>query len=138
MKTITLTRTTNTSAGVLGKLSVLNLHTIELNWRENKRKVSCIPTGTYVCEFKASPKFGMCDHVLNVPDRSAILIHAANFAGLVSLGQRADLEGCIAFGTSTGELYGQPAVLNSKAAIREFVRFMKKEKFTLEVIDAYD
>ena len=138
VKTITLTRTTNTVAGILGKLSVLNLHTIELNWRDNKRKVSCIPAGTYVCEFKASPKFGMCYHVLDVPERSAILIHAANFAGLVSLGQRADLEGCIAFGTSAGELYGQPAVLNSKSAIREFVRFLKKEKFTLEVIDNYD
>lgn len=138
MKTVTLVRNKNSVAGLFGELSVLGLHTLELNWRENKRKVSCIPAGSYTCVFKASPKYGMCYHVLDVPNRSAILIHAANFAGLVSEGQRADLEGCIAFGKSTGELYGQPALLQSKAAIREFIRFMEKESFILEVVDAYD
>lgn len=138
MKTVKLVRTTSTEAGLFGNLSVLGLHSIELNWRDNKRKVSCIPAGSYNCAFKASPKYGMCYHVLDVPNRSAILIHAANFAGLVSNGQRADLEGCIALGKATGELYGQPALLQSKVAVREFIRYMKKAPFILEIIDAYD
>jgi len=47
--------------------------------------------------------------VTNVPDRSGILIHAANDV--------ADLEGCIAVGDSFGEVAAKPAVLNSVATL---------------------
>ena len=119
-------------------LSPTGLVSLELNWRDNKRQVSCIPAGEYNCVWKASPNFGMCYHVTDVPGRSHILIHAANFAGLVSLGQRADLQGCIAIGMRSGELYGQPALLESKRGVKAFVAAMAKQPFILKIEDAYD
>ena len=135
---VTLRRTTSTQAGLFGTLSPTGLVSLELNWRDNKRQVSCIPAGEYNCVWKASPNFGMCYHVTDVPGRSHILIHAANFAGLVSLGQRADLQGCIALGMRSGELYGQPALLESKRGVKAFVTAMAKQPFILKIEDAYD
>ena len=134
---VTLRRTTSTHAGLFGVLSPTGLVSLELNWRDNKRQVSCIPAGEYNCIWKASPKFGMCYHVTDVPGRSNILIHAANFAGLVSLGQRADLQGCIALGLRKGELYGQPALLDSRAGVKAFVKAMNKQPFKLRIVEEY-
>lgn len=52
--------------------------TLELPWRNNERKVSHIPGGTYKAIKHISPKFGKCIHILDVPGRSEILIHPVN------------------------------------------------------------
>lgn len=57
--------------------------TLELAWKENKRRVSCIPSGTYSAELRTadeSPSRNY-DHVIfkNVPNRSFILIHSGNY-----------------------------------------------------------
>lgn len=64
-------------------------HTIELPWRENKKRISCVPEGTYVLRRRYSEKFKWHYALLDVPNRSCILIHPANNA-------QKELQGCIA------------------------------------------
>jgi len=67
--------------------------TIELPWKENKSRVSCIPEGRYELRKRYSPRFGHHFIVMNVQDRSFILMHTANDA-------MKELKGCIAPVTS--------------------------------------
>ena len=81
------------------------LQTLELEWRDNERNVSCIPAGRHALELyephKESLGVGLhdrlgrwCLKVMDVPDRSDILMHVANWAH--------QLLGCIAVGQSGG------------------------------------
>lgn len=63
--------------------------TIELPWRENAKNISCISEGVYELQPRFSIKHKAHLQVLDVYNRSQILIHAANDA-LV------ELQGCIA------------------------------------------
>ena len=111
-------------------------NTLELPWRDNRRKLSCIPAGSYLCVWHRSPRFGLCYHVTNVPGRSAILIHGGNLAGDALLGFRTHVQGCILLGERRGRLNGQKAVLVSQPAMRRFHALMGQKPFTLEVKDA--
>ena len=78
--------------GTNGKLeckgkSICN--TIELPWRENETRVSCIPEGKYFIKKRYSQKFQWHLEVLDVKYRSLILFHPANNA-------LQELNGCIA------------------------------------------
>ncbi len=64
-------------------------HTIELPWRNNKRRESCIPEGRYKLVKKVYPRNGEQIGIPAVKGREAILIHAANDA-------MKQLRGCIA------------------------------------------
>ncbi len=78
--------------GTNGKLECegqLVCHTIELPWKNNERRVSCIPEGEYFIVKRYSPKFKWHLHVVDVPHRSFILFHPANNA-------LKELHGCIA------------------------------------------
>ena len=78
--------------GTNGKLECegrLICNTIELPWRNNERRVSCIPEGEYFIEKRYSLKFKWHLHVLDVENRSLILFHPANNA-------LKELNGCIA------------------------------------------
>ena len=55
------------------------LKTLELPWKNNQRRVSCIPEGTYNVKVHQSPKFGWCLWIQDVPGRSEILIHVGNY-----------------------------------------------------------
>jgi Family of unknown function (DUF5675) len=88
---IELTRTyfpegTNGKLECEGK-SICN--TIELPWRENEAKVSCIPEGKYFIKKRYSQKFQWHLEIENVQNRSLILFHPANNAII-------ELNGCIA------------------------------------------
>ena len=63
--------------------------TIELPWRENKRRISCIPEGKYKLRKRYSAKFKWHMEVMNVKNRDLILVHPANDA-------LKELNGCIA------------------------------------------
>jgi hypothetical protein len=69
-----------------GKLICL---TIELPWKNNETKVSCIPEGKYFIQKRYSKKFQWHLEVLDVKNRSLILFHPANNA-------LQELNGCIA------------------------------------------
>ncbi|QXP79812.1 MULTISPECIES: DUF5675 family protein [Winogradskyella] len=84
---------------------------IELPWKSNQRNISCIPEGVYPLKARYSEKFGPHLQVLDVPDRSLILLHPANDA------QR-DLRGCIAPVT---QLTGLGKGIHSKACLQKLV-----------------
>ena len=78
--------------GTNGKLeckgkSICN--TIELPWRENEKRVSCIPEGKYFIRKRYSQKFKWHLEIVGVENRSLILFHPANNSLL-------ELNGCIA------------------------------------------
>ena len=64
-------------------------NTIELPWKKNETKVSCIPEGKYFIKKRYSNKFKWHLEVLEVKKRSLILFHPANNA-------LQELKGCIA------------------------------------------
>ena len=71
--------------------------TIELPWRNNQKRISCIPEGKYKIRKRFSAKFKWHLELTNVKNRSFILIHPANNA-------LKELNGCIAPVTQlTGE-----------------------------------
>ena len=87
--------------------------TLEDPWLDNKKEVSCIPAGEYVCARVTSPRFGNTFEVTNVPGRTHILFHAGN--------TNKDTRGCILLGTSYGYIGETPAILNSTAAMNRFM-----------------
>ncbi len=65
-------------------------YTIELPWLQNQHNISCIPEGRYELKKRFVQKFGPHLLVVDVPDRSWILIHPANDA-------KAHLKGCTGY-----------------------------------------
>lgn len=137
MRRATLTRNDTGDEGTFGELLTdtgAKFFWGELPWRDNKHDRSCIPDGVYVCTWRKSPKFGFCYHVENVPGRSDILIHAANYVGDTKKKKRADVLGCMAPGEAIGELNGQRAVLRSRDALATFIDEMNGETFLLTIV----
>lgn len=64
-------------------------HTIELPWKNNETRVSCIPEGEYFIRKRYSTKFHWHLEILDVQNRRLILFHPANNA-------LQELHGCIA------------------------------------------
>jgi hypothetical protein len=78
--------------GTNGKLECegkLISYTIELPWKRNETKVSCIPEGKYFIRKRYSPKFKWHLEIMNVSKRRFILFHPANYA-------LTELNGCVA------------------------------------------
>lgn len=78
--------------GTNGKLECedkLICNTIELPWKRNETKVSCIPEGKYFIRKRYSNKFKWHLEVMDVTNRKFILFHPANNAFL-------ELKVCIA------------------------------------------
>ena len=109
--------TLGTCALMLGPIVIFRSHTLELPWRNNESRVSCIPAGTYSARLSMSPRFKVeLWEVLNVPKRTGIRIHAANFVR--------ELHGCIALGKKIGDIDkdGKIDVARSQEAMRMFAR----------------
>lgn len=64
-------------------------YSIELPWKNNQRRISCIPEGRYELTIYNSPKHGPCLLLKNVPNRDMVEVHEANWA-------IKELNGCIA------------------------------------------
>jgi hypothetical protein len=64
-------------------------NTIELPWKNNEKRVSCIPEGEYFIRKRYSAKHQWHLEVMDVQNRSLILFHPANNA-------LQELHGCIA------------------------------------------
>lgn len=137
-----LRRELNTRDGVFGRLIVpgmLDLFTMEEDWKNNQRRLSCIPAGVYTLRRTVYHKHEYeTFEVTNVPGRSRILIHPAN--------TEEDVEGCIGIGLRRGTLRvpdedtpGRPiiekqAVVASREAFRRFMEQMKLvDTATLEI-----
>lgn len=103
-------------------------NTIELPWRNNEKRVSCIPEGKYFIKKRYSKKFQWHIEVVGVDMRSLILFHPANNA-------LQELNGCIAPVT---KLSGPGLGLMSRKAFTKLKDFVyavlgKEESVTLIV-----
>ena len=107
----------------------LNLYTLELPWKNNKRRVSCIPEGEYKVIKHRSPKFKNSFWIKNVKGRSEILIHAGNFY--------TQILGCILVGLDSRDINndGIKDVVSSRRAIERMYVHLPNE-FTLSIEDA--
>ena len=135
---VRLTRGPSTPDGTFGQFTGFDFdyYSLEKPWVDldgnghGDPQKSCISpkpgeVATYDCEWRKSAKYGMCYEVTNVPERSHILLHAANW--------QEQLLGCIALGKGRGVLNGKPAITQSRDAIKEFHDRMRGEPFWLEV-----
>ena len=105
---------------------------IELPWRDNEKRISCIPTGEYVCERYFSKSFSQYLYrVCDVPNRTGIAFHSGNVAGNTDKGYKTHSLGCILPGKKQGVLWGQKAVLLSRLTIGTFFRLLDKKPFEL-------
>lgn len=103
-------------------------HVLELPWKDNKRRVSCIPEGVYEAIKHRSPKFGDCFWIQNVPGRSEILIHVGNF--------HKDTLGCILPGKELKDIDndGHKDVTQSKKAMKELLELLP-ERVTINIVN---
>lgn len=102
--------------------------TLEREWNDNERGISCIPTGIYLCRRVQSPKFGDTFEICDVPGRSHILFHKGNIED--------DSHGCVITGEEYGKYKNKVAVLSSGRAYKEFKqRTDSIDSFKLEVRD---
>ena len=65
--------------GCDGEKKVFSFYTLELPYKNNEFQISCIPKGTYNVEKRYSTKYKNHFHVLDVPNRTYILIHSGNY-----------------------------------------------------------
>ncbi|MEQ1531045.1 MAG: DUF5675 family protein [Methylococcales bacterium] len=114
--------------GTNGELKLVVCNTIELPWLQNERNVSCIPEGRYELRKRFIKKFGLHLLVVDVPDRSWILIHPANDA-------KTQLKGCIAPVTKlTGPGKGNESRLaNEKLKALVLEALERKEKVFITI-----
>jgi len=100
--------------------------TLELPWINNKKNVSCIPSGIYTCRKINSPKNGECIEILGVKNRTHIQIHSVNFVR--------QLLGCIGVGEEHIDFNedGIPDVTNSRDTLKKLMALLPGE-FELEI-----
>lgn len=75
--------------GVIQSEGQIICSTIELPWKRNEKRLSCIPEGEYFIRKRYSQKYQCHLEVMCVPGRDYILFHPANDA-------LSQLQGCIA------------------------------------------
>lgn len=130
---VTVTRTyglKQTTGSLLAKRggAVFMCHTLELPNKDNQQNISCIPAGVYKCKVTFSPRFmKVLYEVKNVPNRTGILFHAANYVS--------QLNGCLALGNGLKDINGDGLLdtVNSKVTVDAFMGFMGNKDFTLIV-----
>lgn len=115
--------------GTLGVLALPGgerLFTLELPWRDNEPRISCVPAGEYRLEPHSSGRHkntwalvgDTVSHCAEVGKRRCgILFDQANWAH--------ELQGCIAVGVSVGELLGKVALVNSAVAMTKLRRAIR-------------
>lgn len=131
MKSLTLKRISNSEKITYGvfiddSTGLPLCLSLELPWMENRRSISCIPEGKYYCEPYTSAKYKDVFQVMDVRDRSSILIHVGN--------KLSHTEGCILPGMQYGYLNGEIAVLGSSAGLSAIKAAVPENKFVLNVV----
>ena len=107
-----------------------SFYCLELPWKNNQRSISCIPEGIYPVEKHTAPKFGICFHVKEVPNRSEILIHSGNY--------HTDIKGCILPGLDLKDINKdfKLDVTNSKTALKKLLALLP-QNFELQIKNIY-
>ena len=92
---------------------------IELPWKQNQRRISCIPAEKYkAIAVRRSSNGSYALWVQDVPNRSEIMVHSANFAR--------QLLGCLAPGKEFMDIDidGVIDVTNSRAVMKEIEKII--------------
>ena len=139
MRQVNLFRLRRSDQGTEGLLVSEEFHcrTLELPWRYNKRRISCIPQGEYRVEIRYSNKYGRIYWVRRVPNRTYILLHSGNYGGDKSKNYKTHTMGCILLGKKSGFLGGQVAVLNSRITVRAFMEEMDYQSFNFRIQETF-
>lgn len=129
MKRYTLCRLSHEQEQTLGYLfdGVNKLCcTLELEWAENQKEVSCIPPGVYKVVKRYSDKYKHHWIILDVPNRDHILIHHGNY--------HRDILGCILVGNNFVDLDkdGYRDVTSSKNTMKKLITILP-QLFELEI-----
>lgn len=95
--------------------------TIELEYNDNKKRISCIPPGAYIVKKRISKKYGNHFHITDVPNRDFILIHSCNYSR--------QLLGCIGVGDAFVDLDldGLKDITNSKKTLSKLYSIMPNQ-----------
>jgi len=122
----TITRNQSTKKQTLGDMSVtddngeiiFSCKTLEPPWKYNRPNVSCIPTGTYNVTRKDSGKFKDYFHIMDVPNRTYILIHPGNYY--------TQIKGCVLVGGGFSDINsdGYLDVTNSRNTMNKLLELM--------------
>ena len=110
-----------------GKLELFHCKTLELEEDTNQVRDDRIPRGEYQVVKRWSRKFGNHFHILDVPDRSYILIHAGNY--------HTQILGCVLVGSAHRDINndGYNDVINSKVTLIKLLNILpSKFKLTIE------
>jgi hypothetical protein len=136
---VSLSRFAYASFGTYGRLMLeecdIVFYTVELPWRSNLPKISCIPEGIYrFCREEFTREDGTkyeTYQVLDIPGRSRIFLHIANWPG--------ELKGCIGIGLypSADERNHVWGVSQSTLAHAEFMAAMGDVKETKICVKGY-
>lgn len=96
--------------------TIFECKTLELPWLNNQVRKSCIPAGKYQVVTRFSPKFRNHFHILDVPGRTWILIHAGNYY--------TDILGCVLVGERHLDINGDGFrdVTNSKNTLNKLLQ----------------
>lgn len=106
---------------------VFHCFTLELPDKQNQKKVSHIPPGTYKVVKRNSPKYGNHFHILDVPNRDLILIHQGNYY--------TQIEGCILVGDNITDINNDKVldVTNSVATMKKLLDLLPNN-FEIQII----
>jgi len=106
---------------------IFSCKTLELPWKDNARNISCIPEGTYTVVKRNTAKRGDHWHVLNVPGRTWILFHPANYV--------TQILGCIIPGQSHVDINGDGLldVNQSKMTLKQMNEAICEDSFILNI-----
>ena len=106
--------------------------TLELPWKDNRPNVSCIPSGEYLAKKTVRIRFGLTYEILQVPNRTDVLIHKGNFTS--------ETLGCILLGESFEDTLSKDGskiatgVMSSGKAYSEFITRLKNAEYFKLVI----
>lgn len=118
----------------LGELNVysgierlFSCKTLELPYVMNLTGISCIPKGNYTVVPRYSEKYKNHYHILDVHNRTHILIHVGNY--------KTQTEGCILIGKSFAYINddGLLDISSSRKTLKELIK-VAPEGFKLDVI----
>lgn len=136
LKHLTLNRTSTSDQGTIGQLfdnGQFKKWVIELPWKDNTPNISCIPHGNYIAVPHRYRGRINSFRLLDVPNRSSVLIHNGNFAGDKTLNYKTHSAGCLIIGSYIGYIKKQIAVLSSRVALRGLVNYIDNCQFLLSI-----
>jgi len=91
--------------------------TLELPWKDNQRRISCIPEGEYKARLRLARESATRDYlhllVQDVPNRDYILFHRGNSAK--------DTRGCILVGLGSQQDFVQNSTLAMDLLMKEII-----------------